>query len=106
MIGQQRSRLADGLASTEVGRRQVLQAFVVTPVIVVLDKARDMTSRAGPRVRPSAWLRERPRPSKESIWPQCNSEANGLDCLKKARYGPFDSLFVVALESAHAACGQ
>ena len=73
MTGQQRSRLADGLASTEVGRRQVLQAFVVTSVIVVLDKARDMTSRAGPRVRPSAWLRGRPRPSKESIWPQCNS---------------------------------
>ena len=77
MTGQQRPRLADGLASTEVdvGRRQVLQAFVVASVIVVLDKARDMTSRAGPRVRPSACLRERPRPSKESIWPQCNSYA-------------------------------
>ena len=50
MTGQQRPRLADGLASTEVdvGRRQVLQAFVVASVIVVLDKARDMTSRAGP----------------------------------------------------------
>jgi hypothetical protein len=34
----------DGLASAEVdvGRCQVLQAFMVTPVIVVLDEARDL----------------------------------------------------------------
>ena len=31
---------------------------------------------------------------------------HGLDSLKKARYGPFDPLFVGALASAYAACGQ
>ena len=35
----------DGLGSAEVdvGRRQVLQAFMVTPVIVVLNEARDLS---------------------------------------------------------------
>ena len=33
-------------AEVDVGGRQVLEAFVVAPVIVVLDKARDRASRS------------------------------------------------------------